>query len=63
MVVDGIEQDLEGYDFRSNESMTDYLIHSSSGAFPMGEDREVPRPNDQELIMFSSDTTQTNTAT
>ena len=62
MVVDGIEQDLEGYDFRSDESMTDYLIHSSSGAFPMGEDREVPRPDEQELIMFGSDTTQDNTA-
>ena len=33
-----------------------------SGAFPMGEDREVPRPDEQELIMFGSDTTQVNTA-
>ena len=61
MVIDGIEQDLDGYDFRSNESMTDYIIHSSSGAFPMGEDREVPRPDDQQLIMFQSDSNQVNT--
>lgn len=62
MVIDGIEQDLDGYNFKSNESMTDYIIHSSSGAFPMGEDREVPHPNDQELIMFQSDSSQVNTA-
>jgi hypothetical protein len=61
MVIDGIEQDLDGYNFKSNESMTDYIIHSSSGAFPMGEDREVPHPNDQELIMFQSDSSQVNT--
>ncbi|MBO4565015.1 MAG: LPS export ABC transporter periplasmic protein LptC [Bacteroidaceae bacterium] len=61
MVIDGIEQDLEGYDFKSNESMSEYIIHSSSGAFPMGEDREVPRPDEQELIMFRSDTNQVNT--
>ena len=60
MVIDGIEQDLEGYDFKSNESMTDYIIHSSSGAFPMGEEREVPRPDDQALIMFQSDSNQVN---
>ena len=62
MAIDGIEQDLDGYNFKSNESMTDYIIHSSSGAFPMGEDREVPHPNDQELIMFQSDSSQVNTA-
>ena len=61
MVIDGIEQDLDGYDFKSNESMSEYIIHSSSGAFPMGEDREVPRPDEQELIMFQSDTSQVNT--
>lgn len=61
MVIDGIEQDLDGYDFKSNESMTEYIIHSSSGAFPMGEEREVPRPDDQQLIMFQSDSNQVNT--
>ncbi len=57
MTIDGIEQDLEGYDFRSNETMTDYLIHSSSGAFPMGKDREVTRPVDDDVLKFRTDTT------
>ncbi len=50
MVIDGIEQDLEGYDFRSNEQMTEYLIHQSSGAFPMGEDKlnSAPKPTEEE---------------
>lgn len=61
MKIDGIEQDLEGYDFRSDESLTDYKIHSSSGAFPMGEDNKVPQPNSEELIMFQSDTTYQQT--
>ena len=50
MRIDGIEQDLDGYDFRSNEQMTDYIIHSSSGAFPMGEEREAPHPNDSDAV-------------
>ena len=58
MKVDGIEQDLDGYNFRSNEQMTDYIIHSSSGAFPMGEDREPPHPQDEELLMTDSTTIQ-----
>ncbi len=57
MIIDGIEQDLEGYNFQSNEQMTDYFIHSSSGAFPVEEEQEVPKPQNQELIMFG-DTTQ-----
>lgn len=57
MEINGIEQDLRGYNFRSDETMTDYLIHSSSGAFPMGKEREAPKPNNEELIMFQSDTT------
>ena len=49
MVIDGIDQDLEGYDFRSNEQMTDYLIHQSSGAFPLGEDKlDAPKPSGDE---------------
>lgn len=58
MVIDGIEQDLAGYNFKSNESMSDYIIHSSSGAFPMGEDSDVPRSPHEGLIMFQSDSTQ-----
>jgi len=60
MVVDGIDQDLEGYNFRSNESMTEYIIHSSSGAFPMGEEQETPHPDNSPLLMFKSDSTDTN---
>ncbi len=55
MIIDGIEQDLKGYDFRSNESMTDYLIHSSSGAFPMSNDKKAPNPNNNDLVMFRPD--------
>ena len=54
MKIDGIEQDLDGYDFRSNEQLTDYLIHSSSGAFPMGEEHINPVPAEPDsLVMFS----------
>lgn len=44
MRIQGIEQELDGYDFTSNEQMTEYLIHSSSGAFPVDEN-ESPHPN------------------
>lgn len=44
MVIDGIDQDLTGYDFSSNESMTEYRIHRSTGAFPMSEEEETPTP-------------------
>ncbi|MCQ2095298.1 MAG: LPS export ABC transporter periplasmic protein LptC [Bacteroidaceae bacterium] len=48
MEIDGLEQDLSGYDFSSNESMTEYIIHKSKGAFPMTEtEREVPMPTTQ----------------
>ena len=40
MEIDGIDQDLSGYDFRSNESLTQYTIHKSVGAFPMSEEDE-----------------------
>ena len=49
MVIDGIEQDLEGYDFRSNEQMTEYMIHQSSGAFPLGDNGlNPPQPTSQD---------------
>ena len=37
MEIFGIEQQLCGYDFTSDEQMTDYLIHASRGAFPLNE--------------------------
>lgn len=45
MEINGIDQDLKGYDFSSNEQMTNYIIHSSSGAFPMKDDTP-PHPSD-----------------
>lgn len=45
MEIDGLEQQLSGYDFSSNEAMTDYLIHSSTGAFPIKDDSESPHPD------------------
>lgn len=38
----GGETELRGYNFRSNESMTDYKIHSSKGAFPFKEESREP---------------------
>lgn len=38
MEIDGLEQDLSGYNFTSNEQMTEYKIYDSSGAFPMKDD-------------------------
>ena len=49
MEIKGIEQQLSGYDFSSNESMTEYIIHSSKGAFPMGEEKETPKPDAQKM--------------
>lgn len=46
MKIQGIDQELDGYDFTSNEQMTDYRIHSSSGAFPVDED-ESPHPDNR----------------
>ncbi|MBR3442412.1 MAG: LPS export ABC transporter periplasmic protein LptC [Bacteroidaceae bacterium] len=48
MKIQGIDQELDGYDFSSNEQMTEYRIHSSSGAFPVDED-ETPHPDDRRI--------------
>ena len=45
MEIDGETQALSGYNFRSNEQMTDYLIHSSKGKFPVEEKEEEPHPD------------------
>ncbi|MCR5313891.1 MAG: LPS export ABC transporter periplasmic protein LptC [Bacteroidaceae bacterium] len=42
MEIDGENQQLSGYNFSSNEMMTDYIIHSSKGAFPLEEDNPEP---------------------
>lgn len=38
MEIIGEEQSIRGTDFRSNETMTQYSIHQSSGDFPFSED-------------------------
>ena len=59
MRIDGIENQLEGYDFSSNEEMTQYLIHDSRGATPMGEETLQPHPDPQ--LMEEAADTQTAT--
>lgn len=40
MEIDGIEQDLSGYNFSGNKSLTEYTIYSSAGAFPIEDEDE-----------------------
>ena len=44
--VNAPDKSLEGTEFRSNESMTEYLVLNSAGHFPMQEDKQetVPEP-------------------
>ncbi len=49
MEINGIENQLRGTDFTSNEQMTDYRIHQSSGAFPMKEEESQPTTPDFQL--------------
>ncbi len=42
MKIEG-ETELQGYNFRSNEQMTDYKIYSSKGAFPFEEDKPAAK--------------------
>jgi len=58
MQINGIEQRLSGYNFSSNESMTDYYIHSSSGAFPISESHEKPHPDPQVMKQMNDTTAQ-----
>lgn len=59
MEIDGETESLSGYDFRSNEQMTDYLIHSSKGKFPLNTKEETPHP-DPEITAQMNDTTTQN---
>lgn len=59
MEIDGETQALSGYNFRSNEQMTDYLIHSSKGKFPLNEKEEEPHP-DANIIAQMNDSTTRN---
>lgn len=49
MEIDGETRKLSGYNFSSNEQMTDYIIHSSKGQLPIKDDTPAPTP-DPELI-------------
>lgn len=45
MEIDGETQKLSGYNFSSNEQMTDYIIHSSKGQFPLKDTDTTPQPD------------------
>lgn len=44
MEIDGETRQLSGYNFSSNEQMTDYIIHSSKGLFPLENTEPTPEP-------------------
>lgn len=52
------ETELSGYDFRSNEQMTNYSIHNSVGAFPLNEEKQTPAPDPAKMKEYA-DTTKT----
>lgn len=58
MEIKGETQELSGYDFRSDERMTRYSIHSSKGAFPLGEDKPATPKPDAKTMAEYADTTQ-----
>lgn len=45
MEIDGETRQLAGYNFSSNEQMTDYIIHSSKGLFPLEDNQPTPQPD------------------
>ena len=45
MEIDGETPKLSGYNFSSNEQMTDYIIHSSKGQFPLEDHSPTPQPD------------------
>ncbi len=44
MEIDGDTRQLSGYNFSSDEQMTDYIIHSSKGLFPLEDTEPTPDP-------------------
>ena len=58
MEIDGETRKLSGYNFSSNEQMTDYIIHSSKGQFPLKDDNETPVPNPELIVPVDSMKTQ-----
>lgn len=55
MEIDGETRKLSGYNFSSNEQMTDYIIHSSKGQFPLEDNTPTPQPDP--IIMAQQDST------
>lgn len=55
MEIDGETRKLSGYNFSSNEQMTDYIIHSSKGQFPLEDHTPAPQPDP--VIMAQQDST------
>lgn len=45
MEIDGETRKLSGYNFSSNEQMTDYIIHASKGLFPLEDHQPPPQPD------------------
>jgi hypothetical protein len=45
MEIDGETRQLAGNEFSSNEQMTDYIIHSSHGLFPLEDTEPQPQPD------------------
>ena len=60
MEIKGIDRDLSGYDFYSNEQMTEYEIHRTKGSFPLSEDNSKPRP-DSRVMSEMRDTSSIST--
>lgn len=57
MEIKGETQELSGYNFRSDEQMTNYSIHSSKGAFPLGEEEhETPTPDASMMSEYNDST-------
>ena len=54
MEIDGETQQLSGYNFSSNEQMTDYIIHSSKGLFPLEDDTPTPQPDPTLMVQQDS---------
>ena len=58
MEIDGETRKLSGYNFSSNEQMTDYIIHSSKGQFPLEDHSPMPQPDPAIMAQQDSAATQ-----
>ena len=54
MEIDGETRKLSGYNFSSNEQMTDYIIHSSKGLFPLEDNDPTPQPDPARMMQADS---------